>query len=217
MRYIRRYNSPNGSGAHTRTDSKMSAHYVTHKQRLCVKLLPFPRGIAHANPPTRFPLTHNIACRVARWSPVPNYVNHSHLWHNEGVPTQLVIINIQQSSGYTGTRQSGSPYHVPSRPTGTGTCLPHVPDAAMPVRTGKGCICRIMPCTGTGTGTCLEQIIYAVSYHLPDCTCTELGGFAAFIYTRESEPMTHDLYRRSSAAACTARQTTSLTRSRMER
>jgi hypothetical protein len=49
MRYLRRYISPNGSSAHARADSKMSAHYMTHKQRLCVHLLPFARAIAHAN------------------------------------------------------------------------------------------------------------------------------------------------------------------------
>jgi ABC-type uncharacterized transport system ATPase subunit len=49
MRYLRRYISPNGLGAHALTDSKMSAHYMTHKQRLCDHLLRVARAIAHAN------------------------------------------------------------------------------------------------------------------------------------------------------------------------
>jgi hypothetical protein len=61
MRYTRRYISVNGCGAHTRTNSKMSAHYMTHKlQRLCVHLLLFARAIAHARPPTRFALTLRV-------------------------------------------------------------------------------------------------------------------------------------------------------------
>jgi hypothetical protein len=56
MRCLRRYISPNGLGAHTRTDNNMAARYMTHKQRLCVLILPYARAIAQANSPTRFPL-----------------------------------------------------------------------------------------------------------------------------------------------------------------
>jgi hypothetical protein len=60
IRYLRRYISPNGSNAHARTDNKISAQYMMHKERLCVHLLQFARAIAHANPPTRFPLTLRV-------------------------------------------------------------------------------------------------------------------------------------------------------------
>jgi hypothetical protein len=69
----------------------MSALYMTHKQRLCVHLVPFARAIGYRSRKLTHKIPSHIASRVAYGPQIPNYVSDPHICH-KSAPAQLINI-----------------------------------------------------------------------------------------------------------------------------